>query len=568
MKNKTIGLVAGFLLVSCLFGCASNIDTQPQTTAVSTPFSKGVNFTEWFAYPQNAQSIPFARYNEQDFENAKNMGIDVIRLPIVFHNMTSGSPDYTIDPILFMLLDRAVDWAEKYQIYIILDWHGYEAIPVPNDAEKFFIPVWEQVAGHFRNRSDYVIYEILNEPNGISDRRWGEIQGMTIDAIRRIDQSKWIVVGGADWNNVEKLFALPRYSDQKLIYTFHFYDPFLFTHQGQAQGHWDEEAKTMGLVTGIPFPYDRSRMPSMPSALRGWVRDSFINYSSVGGYNTLNRIFNRAVAFSRQRNVPVFAGEFAVAIHGPHNEDRVRWYEFVSNSLDIRNISRASWDYLYGEFGIATHYTYDGRSGIANNFDINVDIVRAMGFTPPPPASSRSLGSTIKSGFTVYDDFLNPELNVYTWGNVDFSLYDTNTADGDFVIRLANAEQGVFSVYFNGRDFSELASGGYILEFKARTDRPVRINVEFWRKESQTSIPWRVSYTIDERIFTPNGRWQTLRIPLRNFREQGAWIDAAQQNIAPRGEFTWDNIERLVFGGSMEGRGYTIYFDDIKVVAP
>ena len=80
--------------------------------------------------------------------------------------------------------------------------------------------------------SGYVFYEVLNEPHGIADGVWGSIQQSVIDAIRTEDAVHYIIVGGANWNSYNNLSALPLYSDTKLIYTFHFYDPFVFTHQG------------------------------------------------------------------------------------------------------------------------------------------------------------------------------------------------------------------------------------------------------------------------------------------------------------------------------------------------
>jgi acetate kinase len=41
-----------------------------------------------------------------------------------------------------------------------------------------------------------------------------------------------LIVGPSSWNSYSDLNLLPVYTDSNLIYTFHFYDPFVFTHQG------------------------------------------------------------------------------------------------------------------------------------------------------------------------------------------------------------------------------------------------------------------------------------------------------------------------------------------------
>jgi len=85
------------------------------TLTAQTPFSRGVNLTNWFQ-AGNAKQIQFTKYTKQDFIRIKSLGCDVIRLPINLHFMSNGSPDYTIDPLFFDFLDQVVDWAEELQI--------------------------------------------------------------------------------------------------------------------------------------------------------------------------------------------------------------------------------------------------------------------------------------------------------------------------------------------------------------------------------------------------------------------------------------------------------------------
>jgi endoglucanase len=86
-----------------------------------------------------------------------------------------------------------------------------------DDIDEILLPVWSQVARHYKNRSEYVVYEIMNEPHGISNRRWSAVQRMAIEEIRKHDQNKWIIAGGSDWNSINGMLALPRYNDNKLI---------------------------------------------------------------------------------------------------------------------------------------------------------------------------------------------------------------------------------------------------------------------------------------------------------------------------------------------------------------
>jgi len=527
----------------------------------SAPFSRGVNFSAWFE-TNSAGSIPFTKYTEQDFIDAKNLGVDVIRLPVKMHSMTNGAPNYIIDPLLIRFLDIAVDWAEKHGLYIIIDNHSFDPVlPTSNDIDRILLPVWDQIARHFKNRSSLVLYEILNEPHGISDARWGEVQGRAIETIRRHDPQRLIIVGGTDYNSIRKLSALPRYADNHLIYTFHFYDPHLFTHQG---ANWGEPS--LERLANVPFPHSVNgisrAMPRTPSNLIGtWVEGALSNYRRDAEFRNLNNSLERVIEFARERNVPVFCGEFGVYMVNSKRTDRILWYDFVARSLNKRNISWTSWDY-YGGFGI-----FNSQNGSFAH-DVNIDLVSAMGFNPP--AQTQREERILNTGFQIYDDYPNREyVSVSSWGDYDFTLYETNRVNGDFAIRWANPDQyNSFSFDFDisRRDFSSLYRDGFVLEFKARASGQARFDVRFVNGESGSSIPWRMRYTIDERILVPDGNWHTIRIPLRNMQEHGAWISSTSRWMAPQGDFSWNSIYRMDFVSEHgDLSGVQIWFDDIRI---
>jgi len=551
------------LIIMVIFMACNTTDNppyndQPQPVLRSTSFSRGVNFSGWFE-SFSAQGIPFTRYAEQDFADVKSLGADVIRLPINMHAMTSGAPDYVLDSLLVHFLDIAVDWAEKHQLYIIIDNHSFDPVePTDENIDVILLKVWAQLAERYKNRGDYVIYEVLNEPHGISDKRWGEIQGMAVETIRKIDKNHAIIVGGTDYNSIGKLASVPNYTDSNLIYTFHFYDPYLFTHQGATWG-----TPSLAPLAGVPFPADSKRMPKVPNELKNtWVAGNLQNYERDAALSTLAASLDKAVAFSRERNVPVFCGEFGVYLIQSPPADRINWYKTVTGMLERRNISRASWDY-FGGFGI-----FKTQNGGDFNADLNTDIVSAMGFTPPPQRTQPQ--GPLMSGFTIYDDYPNREHSSGYWGkDTDFSLYDVSAAEGEFAIRWGNAER--YSIFWfsfarNG-DFSELVKAGYSLQFMARAEEPVQFDVRFVNPESASSVPWRIRHSIDQAQLPPDGKWHTIRIPLKEMREHGAWVDAKQEWLSPQGKFSWKQVNQLEFvAEDRDLKGCRIWFDSVKVI--
>ena len=531
---------------------------------IPAPFSKGVNFNGWFeTTPKNAREI-HNKYTEQDFADVKQMGFDVIRLPIDLNLFTSGAPDYIIDPFFLSLLDTAVDWAEKYQLYIILNVHP-EGQPVINRTIRdFLFPVWSQIAGYFKNRSEYFIYEIFNEPHGISARDWGRIQGDVIEAIRRIDQKHWIVVGGVDFNSINALSSLPKYNDQKLLYTFHFYDPFIFTHQGVESAN-----SLLGSLSGVPFPYDRTRMPVFPRELRGtWAENFMRRYFFDGTRAALGRKLDQAARFARRRNVPVFCGEFGVYIKNSLSTDRIIWHQYVRELFEERGIPWILYSY-YNSFGMFNSQL-DGmfRWAFAGdlNVNLNTELIQALDLTPFPQRQREQL----KSGFSVFeDDFHNGISLFYRRQNI-INLYYTPAAEGKYAIhlgdlrRFGNRWDGL-SLLMPVMDFTYLARNGYVLEFKAKTEKSFPVNVVFYNFED--NINWQIEYSIDQRRIPPDGRWHSIRIPLEEMRIWGGIDNSIGQYVDSRNRPpSWEKINMLEFIAVQEDDSvHELYIDSIRI---
>ena len=108
------------------------------------------------------------------------------------------------------MLDSAITWAEELQFYLIIDNHSFDPeVNTSPDVGQILTKVWPQLADHYKNRSDYILYEVLNEPPGISNQLWGSIQQQTIHAIRTWDTRHAIIVGPSSFNIFQADTCLP-----------------------------------------------------------------------------------------------------------------------------------------------------------------------------------------------------------------------------------------------------------------------------------------------------------------------------------------------------------------------
>lgn len=522
------------------------------------PFTKGVNLTSWFQVG-NAKQIQFSKYTKEDFENIQGLGCDVIRLPINLHFMTDGAPDYTLDPLFLSFLDEAVNWAEELGLHLILDNHTFDpAEDTDPNIGEVLEKVWIQMATHFKDRSNLIYYEVLNEPHGISDALWNSIQQEIVTAIRMVDTKHTIVIGPASWNSYNNLAAMPIYEDDNLLYTFHFYDPFIFTHQGAS---W--VSPSMEPLADVPFPYEASMMPIFPSALNGsWIQSAFNNYNEDGQLSTVKNLIDIAVNFRSARNVPIYCGEFGVYIPNSKQEDRVYWYEEVREYLEEQNIAWTMWDY-HGGFGL-----FNAGGNDLFEHDVNTDLVAALGLNVPTQTAYEIKPDTV--GFSIYSDYIGENIfeASYNQGEIDF--YNTNLPhDDSYSLFWTNAKQynNIGFDFKPDKDLSYLVASDFALDFYVKGDTPgTTFDIRFI--DTKTIIPndhpWRMGITLsDNNLVVWDNTWQHVHIPLRDFMELGAWDDGW---FNPIGAFDWSAVDRLEIVAEQAAlEGTELWFDNIQL---
>lgn len=550
--------INNLVLTTILFAWATG--AKSQTKAVSAPFSKGVNFSVWLEKP-HAGLVQKNLFCEQDFKDVRELGCDAIRLPVHFENLSSGPGEYIIDSYIFSILDNAVKWAAEQKIFLILDNHSWSpAENTAKDVEKRLLKIWPQIAERYKDSGKYLVYEILNEPHGIENAKWGKIQQKVIEAIREIDKTHTIVVGGANWNSFDSLLALPKFQDENLIYTFHYYEPMMFTHQGAS---WSEGLER---IKKVPFPYAKAKIPPKPknpSVTENWYYENYENASSP---ESMSAPFEKLAKFSAERNAPVWCGEFGVYMDFASHEERVKWYEVVTEYLDGANIARTNWDYR-NSFGLF-------KKGSDEFFpdDLDDEILRSLKYDiPKKTAQNLSWHERAKESgdFSIYENSFAPGLRVRTWfgGDEKFCHLEKQDSSGENFVELGRVKtyNGLYVDFLGGADFSDEKSQDYFLEFEASTKQPgVQIQVYFENgKKSQEK--WRCAAKVPSEILPPDGEWHKVKIPLEDFQDIGAWNDEKKQWVSSRGLFDWSDIRQIAF--SNEGAKITkgIRFKKIRL---
>lgn len=581
-----------FVLLSALLALmACNPDNKedvkdkgddPQTVLTKCPFTKGVNLANWFQ--QSAEKyLTKNTYTEKDFKDLVNLGFEAIRLPISFHKFTGPAPDYKLSDNFFQILDYAVDQAEANGLYIILDNHTYfgqDEFPVQYGEEQL-TRVWEQMASRYKDRSELVIYEVMNEPGGAyMEEHWYEIQTRFLQTIRAIDNTHTVIVKGVG-DGVGALGDIPVYDDSNLIYSFHLYAPHLFTHQGATWGN----SPTVDLEKPVPFPYDKESMPAMPASFNGTdYKEMYEKYPEQGNAEYVKSRIDSAVVFAAERGVPVFCGEFGVLRAMADNDDRCEWHKLVVDYLELSMIGWTVWDYK-------TDFALFETSGNIFEQDLNVKLVEALGLTVPP-----SYSSDLAPELQIYDDVLANYAKNSSWngkGSETDSYYCVNYEctrspyEGakciEWAIPTKEMEKTNYCTlsftFWPVVDFTPQVESDYNLEFMIRCEDVVdKMYVRFTYYRNKTTRAWRNVYEMGNNhpfaYFASDGAWHKVSIPLSYFWIKGnndadKWVDNYDEYIKenPDQAWDWEHINKLEFATENNAnlKGITIFIDDVRI---
>ena len=218
----------------------------------------GINLSEWFAQVYDPKGYTKEHLvgwvTPDDIALIKSVGFDHVRLsvnpePMMRHNMADHLP-----PEYLGYLDGAVKMILDHGLAVIIDMHPESEFKAKlvqhDDFVEQFSDFWRAIAQHYSSYDPEMVYfEILNEPEFRDRYRWAGVQGKLAAAIREGAPQHTIIAAGANWSDVEDLLVLTPLPDANVIYNFHFYTPFVFTHQGAT---WTSELQHH--LTRVHYP--------------------------------------------------------------------------------------------------------------------------------------------------------------------------------------------------------------------------------------------------------------------------------------------------------------------------
>ncbi|HEU5078865.1 MAG TPA: cellulase family glycosylhydrolase [Opitutaceae bacterium] len=147
-------------------------------------------------------------WNKQLFQQVKNLGATIVRLPVHPAGWRARTPEKYIQ-----LLDQAASWCTELGLYVIIDWHsignlrtGLYQNPMYDTDRRETFAFWRAIARHFGQHHTVAFYELFNEPtsfNGTLGRAnwsdWRETNEELIALVRANGGAGIPLVAGFDW---------------------------------------------------------------------------------------------------------------------------------------------------------------------------------------------------------------------------------------------------------------------------------------------------------------------------------------------------------------------------------
>lgn len=317
--------------------------------AVLGRLARGVNLSNWL---QHGRATEAARYapDAADWRRIRALGFGHVRLPVDPAALVNARA--LPDPRAVAQLRQAIEAAQAEGLLVVV------ALQLPaqykaglqkraNDRAAF-AALWRWLAGALSDLPrGKLVFEPLNEPEFDDAAASRAFMVEVVSAIRASAPDHTLAVSGHKYAGVAELEALKPLDDPDIVYTFHFYEPHNFTHQGARWGDpaWRE-------LRDLPYPSAPERVAPLLDHVAQSARDR-VRWHGEERWNRerLGALVTRAAAWGRAHGVPVWCGEFGALKTHTQPAHRAAWLRDVRELLEKEGIGWTHWDYA-GDFGV------------------------------------------------------------------------------------------------------------------------------------------------------------------------------------------------------------------------
>ncbi|GAB1855466.1 glycoside hydrolase family 5 protein [Flavobacteriaceae bacterium MHTCC 0001] len=191
-------------------------------------------------------------------------GFKTLRIPVTWQYHMEDTTPYKIEKSWLDLVMRVVNWARENNMYVIINTHHEEEWLIPtyekeDEVISRITSLWTQIANRFKDYSDYLIFETLNEPrHKDTPEEWSGGTAEGRDVVNKYHKAALDAIRNTGGNNLKRHVMVSTYAasavqeayddyvipnnDERVIVSLHHYVPFGFA-LGGLTNQWgtDEE---------------------------------------------------------------------------------------------------------------------------------------------------------------------------------------------------------------------------------------------------------------------------------------------------------------------------------------
>lgn len=304
-------------VIVSMLALAASVALPAATSAKtdSLPVGRCVNMGNHLEAPSEGE-WGGKKIEASDLNRIAKAGFQTIRLPVRWSTRAGATAPYAIEPAFMKRVKTIVADARKSGLNVILDSHHFEELhkdPSPANIARL-AAMWKQIAAEFAAEPDANLwFEIENEPHDkFNDSNLLKVLTPGLSEIRKTNPTRPVIIGGEFWSGINSLKSLKLPDDPNIVPTFHYYDPFDFTHQGAT---WVDNPPKMGRA-----------------------------YGTTADQKLLNDDVQKIRDYVQRTGKTPFMGEFGANNPIPLN-DRVKYQKSVRQAFDAVGIGMCAWGY-------------------------------------------------------------------------------------------------------------------------------------------------------------------------------------------------------------------------------
>lgn len=315
--------------------------------------ARGINLAFWFWY---APAEIDRRFTDEDFALIRNLGFTFVRVPIDLEFVMDKNSDDLLNHDNLAYIDRGFERLLAHDLAIIVDLHStsladsdvsnYSSALEDPAFVEVFTRFWQSFANYLANERGYdpemMFFGPMNEPVFKADpSEWPPIQERLLAAIRAVAPEHTLIATGALWSSLYTLLELQPLNDPNIVYDFHFYEPFVFTHQGAG---WT--SRDVLPLREVPYPSSPEAVAPLLDGLPDIAREALERYGQEEwDAADLEARISQVGAWAQAHGLRVICTEFGVyGAYAPH-QDRVRWITDTRVLLEKYGLGWGMWEY-------------------------------------------------------------------------------------------------------------------------------------------------------------------------------------------------------------------------------